>query len=224
MCPQTFEAAGYSPIAGVDEDGDGDSNSAPLCGVSKYNHNHDELGRFTFGAGGAAADGGSSTSAPSSDQGTSGSSNSGVGGAAQNGDRGNLMPAAYHPAQFDMVGAVDALNQAVDKLKADQIANGQPNLFGADKCAHYVADAIEKGGGLAATPRPQDAKDFGPWLENNNFSPIATWGGEPSSFVANNGYVSGYTPQAGDIAVIQPYDGGNSSGHMDMYNELLPVV
>ena len=212
------EAAGYSPIAGGDEDNDGDSDPAPAWGASKFNPNHDELGRFTFGAGGGASNTDNNTNPPSGGSTAPSGGSGAIGGSSQNDSGRGVIPVSYNPDQFDAAGAVDALNQAVDKLKADKIANGQPNLFGEGKCAHYVANAVEQGGGLPATSRPQDAKNFGSWLENNNFSPVASWDGQPSSSISQNGYVSDYTPQAGDVAVIQPYDGGNPSGHMDMYN------
>ena len=95
--------------------------------------------------------------------------------------------------------------------------NGQPNKFGNDQGAHYVGDAIVNGGGLdAAGHWPGDAKNFGPWLEKDGFGPVAIWNGDGA--LSNNVYVPGYTPQAGDVAVIQPYDGGNPSGHTAMYN------
>lgn len=117
---------------------------------------------------------------------------------------------------FDVDGAVDHLNEAADDLKESQIAEGKPDKFGEGRCAHYVADAIEDGGDVPATPRPRNAKDFGPWLEANHFGEVAAWNG--TGTLPPSGYVAGYMPQAGDVVVMQPYTGGNPSGHMAMYN------
>lgn len=128
----------------------------------------------------------------------------------------NVTPVDYQKPKYDVDGAVNYLNDSADKLKRSQIAEGNQNYFGSGACAHYVADAIEKGGGMPVSIRPDDARNFGSWLENNNFGAVAAWdGGETLS---SNGYVSGYTPETGDVAVIQPYEGGNPSGHMAMYN------
>lgn len=49
------------------------------------------------------------------------------------------------------------------------------------------------------------AKDYGISLERAGFSEV----------------LQGSTIQAGDVAVIQPYPGGNPSGHMAMYDGII---
>lgn len=68
------------------------------------------------------------------------------------------------------------------------------------RCARYTRQAIEAGGvRLGNTP---DAKDYGAALERAGFREVPP----------------GSTLIAGDVAIIQPYIGGNSSGHMTMYD------
>ncbi len=47
------------------------------------------------------------------------------------------------------------------------------------------------------------AKDYGPYLRNNGFSPVPA---------------GGYRPRRGDVVVIQNYPGGNPNGHIAMYD------
>ena len=70
------------------------------------------------------------------------------------------------------------------------------------ECAHYTANAITSpaGGGLPMG-RVHDAKNFGPSLEAAGFKPVTDG-----------------TIQKGDVAVVQPYPGGNQSGHMEMFD------
>lgn len=73
------------------------------------------------------------------------------------------------------------------------------------KCAYYVRLALEAGGG-DTTGHPADAKLWGPTLKRMGFRQIAVE--EPS----------GYRFLAGDIVVIQPYAGGNKSGHIAAFD------
>jgi hypothetical protein len=133
----------------------------------------------------------------------------------QDGDPGEPEKNGAGTGKFDVKGAVTHLNQAADRLKQRQIAEGKPNTFGEGRCAHYVANAIEQGGDINGGKRPSDAKDFGAWLEGMRFNSIA------SAADANAHYAyppSGYTPKIGDVVVIQPYPGGNPAGHMAMYS------
>jgi hypothetical protein len=71
------------------------------------------------------------------------------------------------------------------------------------RCAAAVADAIAAGG--IAIVRTTHAKNFGPRLVEAGFAELeADW-------IMDVGGV-----MQGDIAVIQPYNGG-TSGHMQMY-------
>ncbi|HIH4317238.1 TPA: hypothetical protein ACYSBI_001169 [Morganella morganii] len=71
------------------------------------------------------------------------------------------------------------------------------------RCAQYTREAIEAGG--VRIDKMTHAKDYGISLERAGFSEV----------------LQGSTIQAGDIAVIQPYTGGNPSGHMAMYDGII---
>jgi hypothetical protein len=70
------------------------------------------------------------------------------------------------------------------------------------ECATQVRKALQAGG-LDATGHPVPAKDWGPTLEKNGFDPVDE---------------QGYRPQKGDVVVIQPYPGGDKSGHIAAYD------
>ena len=89
---------------------------------------------------------------------------------------------------------------AVDKV-TDAINNSaKPGPTG--KCATHVRKALEAGG-VDTSGHPVDAKDYGPTLKKNGFEAV---GGDD------------YKPQKGDVVVIQPYEGGNPSGHIAIFN------
>jgi hypothetical protein len=69
------------------------------------------------------------------------------------------------------------------------------------RCAFYVRLALQAGG-ASLGDHPGDAKDYGPLLRRIGFSEIAVE--NPAT----------YKFMKGDIVVIQPYDGGNPSGHI----------
>lgn len=73
------------------------------------------------------------------------------------------------------------------------------------RCAFYVRLALEAAGGK---PKgyPVDAKDWGPTLRRMGFSEIQVEDPDKHKFMA------------GDIVVIQPYDGGNKSGHIAAFD------
>lgn len=73
------------------------------------------------------------------------------------------------------------------------------------RCARYVREALDAGN-IKINPNPIHAKDYGSYLEAKGFVKL-TATEEPQ-----------YTPQKGDVAVIQPYKGGSASGHICMYN------
>jgi len=68
------------------------------------------------------------------------------------------------------------------------------------RCAEFTRNAIEAGG--ITLDRTYNAKDYGSSLLRAGFQEVP----------------SGSTLIAGDVAVIQPYAGGNPSGHMTMYD------
>ncbi|AMO50201.1 hypothetical protein GA0061071_103133 [Kosakonia oryzendophytica] len=68
------------------------------------------------------------------------------------------------------------------------------------ECATYTRQAISAGG--INLIRTGDAKDYGDSLLKAGFTAL------PASAA----------PEKGDVAIIQPYPGGNISGHMTMFD------
>lgn len=68
------------------------------------------------------------------------------------------------------------------------------------QCATYTRQAIAAGG--ITLIQVGDAKNYGDSLLKAGFIPI------PQSA----------TPEKGDVAIIQPYPGGNISGHMTLFD------
>jgi hypothetical protein len=89
-----------------------------------------------------------------------------------------------------------------DKNKAAQSAktNALPP-FGTGRCATYVRNALEAGG-LNTSGHPALAKDWGPTLTRMGFQSVP---------------VDSYTPQIGDVIVIQAIK-GHVSGHVEIYD------
>ena len=85
-----------------------------------------------------------------------------------------------------------------------------------NKCAKYVRMALNAGGFSVANT--EHAKDYGAKLAAAGFKPVSVWDGILPSKLNQHGYLQGYVVTPGDVAVIQPYDGGNPSGHMTMYD------
>lgn len=73
------------------------------------------------------------------------------------------------------------------------------------QCARYVRLALQAGGGLIRD-QPADAKDYGPTLRRMGFSELKVEDPEKFKFMK------------GDIVVIQPYIGGNPSGHIAAFD------
>jgi uncharacterized protein (TIGR03437 family) len=102
--------------------------------------------------------------------------------------------AASNPANFiDPSGLAPCfdINNFVRTL--DRNARDNPST---GWCGRAVGRALTAGGSNTGS---HNGKDYGPYLLNNGFSTV------PSS---------GYSPEAGDVAVIQPYPGGNQAGHV----------
>ncbi len=68
-------------------------------------------------------------------------------------------------------------------------------------CGHYIWLALKAGG--QGNVGSHNGKDYGPNLLENGFAVVPQ---------------ADYQPQAGDIAVIQPYPGGNAAGHAEGWN------
>lgn len=88
---------------------------------------------------------------------------------------------------FDISAFVDWLNHHAHNSSQHQ-------------CAKYVRMGIEAGG-LNTSGRPGVAKDYGPFLVGLGFAPIPQ---------------DNYSPQAGDIVVIQP--GPSPAGHIEAWS------
>lgn len=101
----------------------------------------------------------------------------------------NLTPAAKGVPGYSIEAAVKHID-----------ANAHTKSQG--RCARYVREAIEAGGGKVPQQRPVYAKDYGPVLTKLGFIKV------PS--VA-------YSPLRGDVVVLQP-PSGQTAGHIQMYN------
>ena len=82
---------------------------------------------------------------------------------------------------------------------ADWLDN-HANAKSVGKCAKYVRQALEAGGG-DTTGHPVSAKYWGPTLEKMGLKPVPE---------------SNYTPKLGDIAVFQPRE-SKGHGHIQAY-------
>jgi RHS repeat-associated protein len=76
--------------------------------------------------------------------------------------------------------------------------NAAANANSTGKCATYVRQALEESG-ANTSGHPQFPKDYGPFLVQLGFSEIS---------------VNGYSPRAGDVAIIQPYN-QDAPGHIE---------
>jgi len=74
------------------------------------------------------------------------------------------------------------------------------------KCAMFVRLALAAGGAHTNGAHPRDAKDWGPVLLRLGFHRLAV---EDSDR---------FIPIKGDVVVIQPYEGGNRSGHIAAFD------
>lgn len=73
-------------------------------------------------------------------------------------------------------------------------------IFPSGWCAEFTRKAIQAGG--ITLGHTYHAKDYGPMLRNAGFTAIGTY----------------EMPREGDVIIIQPYAGGNPSGHMAIYD------
>jgi type VI secretion system secreted protein VgrG len=70
------------------------------------------------------------------------------------------------------------------------------------RCAYFVRQAI-LAGGIEIKPWPLSAKDYIDYLPSYGFSVVST---SPS-----------FDPTAGDVVVVQNYEGGSIHGHIAMF-------
>ena len=123
----------------------------------------------------------------------------------------NCLPSFLNPpVPATCCAASVTLDEA--KVIAALDRNALPASTGA--CGHYVRNALQAGVPLGepAIPHVPQAKNFGPTLVNLGFTAI--YDSNTSGTIP-----IGYTPQKGDVVVIQPYIGDpNNAGHVTMYD------
>ena len=120
--------------------------------------------------------------------------------------RFNTGPNFYSYVRNDPAALIDPsgltpclnINAFVNELNNNAGDEPDPN----QNCAKYVRWALEAGG-INTNGHPVPAKNYGPFLEGQGFSKVSP---------------DNYTPQPGDISVIQPYTGGNQNGHIAGWN------
>jgi hypothetical protein len=97
---------------------------------------------------------------------------------------------------------IEPVTSSYDPIAAARFADRQAGNSTQRLCATFVWRAIVNpaGGGLPmGTTR--DARNFGRPLQASGFRPVTDG-----------------TIQTGDVAVVQPYAGGNPSGHMELFD------
>lgn len=88
----------------------------------------------------------------------------------------------------------------VDLQKMTDWLDSYANVKSVGKCAKYLRQALEAGGG-DTTGHPVSAKNWGPTLEKMGFKPVPE---------------ANYAPKLGDVAVFQPRE-SNGHGHIQAY-------
>lgn len=113
--------------------------------------------------------------------------------------------------------AVSVLNTqalARAKINAENFKNGidKKLKYGESKCARYVKKALIAGGASAKNSGIESAKNYDPWLLENNFKVV-----DNATTVRTGGVFTISGQQVGDVVVIQaaPH---HVHGHMAMFN------
>ena len=113
--------------------------------------------------------------------------------------------------------AVSVLNTqalARAKINAENFKKGidKKLKYGESKCARYVKKALIAGGASAKNSGIESAKNYGPWLLENNFKVVGN-----ATTVCTGGVFTISGQQVGDVVVIQaaPH---HVHGHMAMFN------
>ena len=113
--------------------------------------------------------------------------------------------------------AVSVLNTqalARAKINAENFKDGidKKLKYGESKCARYVKKALIAGGASAKNSGIESAKNYGPWLLENNFKVV-----DNATTVRTGGVFTISGQQVGDVVVIQaaPH---HVHGHMAMFN------
>ncbi|MDY1038660.1 hypothetical protein [Lelliottia sp. CFBP8978] len=118
---------------------------------------------------------------------------------------------------FNRESAISTLNENAAVVARDNLDRFNRGLddhlkYGKSRCAHYVKVALIQGGLSSRNSGIKSAKDYGPWLLENNFQVV----NDAVTVHAGNVFsISGQ--QTGDVVVIQDAP-GHSDGHMAMFN------
>ena len=107
-----------------------------------------------------------------------------------------IFPGKYN--NDDDGGSTFNIDRATDYITE----SAEENYTG--HCAQHVREALQVGGGMDMTGHPENAKDYGLFLESKGFKSL------PELFIN--------FPKKGDIVVIQPTSSDNPAGHIAMYN------
>ena len=87
-----------------------------------------------------------------------------------------------------------------DIRTATNYAKHHAHTHSIKKCAEYTRKAIRAGG--IDIGNTGHAKDYGSLLMHAGFRPVSPY----------------ESPRAGDVVILQPYEGGNPSGHMAIFD------
>lgn len=87
-----------------------------------------------------------------------------------------------------------------NKTTAVNHAKSHASSHSQGRCAEFTRKAIQAGG--ITLGHTFHAKDYGPMLKSAGFSAIGHF----------------EQPREGDVIIIQPYEGGNPSGHMAIFD------
>lgn len=112
------------------------------------------------------------------------------------------------------VGVLNTQALARAKINAENFKKGidKKLKYGESKCASYVKKALIAGGASVKNSAIESAKNYGPWLIENNFKVV-----DNATTVSSGGVFTISGQQAGDVVVIQaaPH---HVHGHMAMFN------
>ena len=112
------------------------------------------------------------------------------------------------------VGVLNTQALARAKINAENFKKGidKKLKYGESKCARYVKKALIAGGASVKNSEIESAKNYGPWLIENNFKVV-----DNATTVSSGGVFTISGQQTGDVVVIQaaPH---HVHGHMAMFN------
>lgn len=112
------------------------------------------------------------------------------------------------------VGVLNTQTLARAKINAENFKKGidKKLKYGESKCARYVKKALIAGGSSVKNSAIESAKNYGPWLIENNFKVV-----DNTTTVSSGGVFTISGQQTGDVVVIQaaPH---HVHGHMAMFN------